>query len=127
MEENKGDKMEENKEEEICWICKRRFVDAMEEFNKKVLSNMYVGENIKSRYVKGKKEFFPLTTDKFVEFLLADLKDDRYSMSGKVVGGVFIWLCPVCGGLLESLSSTIDMENIVTKEDLEDVSILIRG
>jgi hypothetical protein len=122
--------MEGNKEdieEEICWICKRRFVNALEEFNKKVLSNIYVDDNIKSRYEKGKKEFFPFTTDKFVEFLTADVKGDRYSMSGKVVGDVFIWLCPVCSGLLESLSSNIDMENIVTKEDLEDVSISIKS
>ena len=84
----------ENKdmEEEKCWICKRGFVDALEEFNKKMLSNIYIDDNIKSRYEKGKKEFFPFTTDKFVEFLLADVKGSTYSLSGKVVGDVFIWL-----------------------------------
>ncbi len=120
--ENKGDI-----EEEKCWICKRGFVDALEEFNNKVISNKYIDDDVKSRYEKGKKEFFPIATDKFVEFLLADVDDSRYSLSGKVVGDIFIWLCPVCSGLLESLSSsTIDMEDIVTKEDLEDVSILIK-
>lgn len=120
--ENKGDI-----EEEKCWICKRGFVDALEEFNNKVISNKYIDDDVKSRYEKGKKEFFPSATDKFVEFLLADVDDSRYSLSGKVVGDIFIWLCPVCSGLLESLSSsTIDMEDIVTKEDLEDVSIFIK-
>lgn len=128
MEGNENKENKEYIEEEKCWICKRGFVDALEEFNKKVLSNMYVDDNVKSRYEKGKKEFFPFATDKIVEFLLADIEDNRYSMSGKAVGDIFIWLCPVCSGLLESLSSDIDidMENIVTKEDLEDVSISIK-
>ena len=44
------------------------------------------------------------------------------------MGDIFITLCPVCSGLLESLSPgiDIDMENIVTKEDLENVSISIK-
>lgn len=124
MEGNKENK-EDIVEEERCWICKRRFVDALEEFNKKVLSDMNVDDNVKSRYEKGKKEFFPFSTDKIVEFLLANVEGSRYSMSGKVVGDIFIWLCPVCSGLLESLSPCIDMEDFVTKEDLEDVSISI--
>lgn len=125
-------KMEGNKEnngdieEEKCWICKRGFVDALEEFNKKVISNKYTDDNVKSRYKKGKKEFFPFTTDKTVEFLLADVEDNRYGLSGVVLGDIFIWLCPVCSGLLESISPIIDIEDIVTKEDLEDVSILIK-
>lgn len=118
----------ENIEEEKCWICKRGFEDVIEEFNNRVLSNTDVDDNIKSMYIKGKKEFFPSATDKYVEFWLADVKDDRYSMSGKAVGNVFIWLCPICCGLLESLSfdAYIDIDNIVTKEDLENVSISIK-
>ena len=127
MERNKN-KENKDMEEEKCWICKRGFVDALEEFNKKVLSDTCLDDNVKSRYEKGKKEFFPFTTDKFVEFLLADVKGSGYSMSGKTLGDIFIWLCPVCSALLESLSSNmdIDMENIVTKEDLENVCISIR-
>lgn len=124
MEGKKENK--EDIEEEKCWICKRGFVDALEEFNKKVLANMDLDDNVKSRYEKGKKEFFPFTTDKIVEFLLADVNSSRYSLSGKVMGDIYIWLCPVCSGLLESLSSKIDMEDIVTKEDLEDVTISIK-
>lgn len=122
----KMDENENNEKEEKCWICKREFSDALEEFNKKVLSNNEIDDNIKSRYEKGKKEFFPFATDKLVEFVLADVKGSMYSLSGKVVGDLFIWLCPVCSGLLESLSSDIDMDDILTKEDLEDVCITIR-
>lgn len=95
--------------QEKCWICKRGFVEALEEFNKKVLSNKYVDDNIKSRYEKGKKEFFPLyPAGNYVEFILAEVEG------------------PVCCGLLESLSLDIDMEDFVTRKDLEDVSIWIK-
>lgn len=121
MEEN-----EENIEEEKCWICKRGFVEVLEEFNKKVISNKYIDKSIKSKYEKGKKEFFPFSTDQYVDVLLADVKGGKYILDGKVVGNIIITLCPVCGGLLESLSQTIDVEDFVTKKDLEDVSILIK-
>ena len=60
-----GDKMKENKENKEeqaeCWICKRGFTEALDEFNKRVLSSKYLDEDVKSRYEKGKKEFFPFT------------------------------------------------------------------
>ena len=117
---------EENIEEEKCWICKRGIFEAPEEFNKKVISNKYIDKRVKSQYEKGKKEFFPSSTDQYVDVLLADIIGDRYVLDGKVVGHIFITLCPVCGGLLESLSQNIDVEEFVTKKDLEDVSILIK-
>ncbi len=123
--ENKD--IQNNIEEANCWICKRGFDDAIEEFNKRVLSNKFVDDEVKSGYEKGKKEFFPLTAGNYLEFELADIEEDgSYSTSGKVLGEIFIWLCPVCSGLLESLSQNIDLEDYVTKEDLEDVSISIR-
>jgi len=127
MEGNKEDKENiKNIEAPKCWICKRGFVDAVEEFNKKVLSNKYIDKNVKSKYEKGKKEFYPLSMDQYIDILLADIKDDKYGLDGEVIGEIFIWLCPVCSGLLESLSPKIDMEDFVTKKDLEDASILIK-
>lgn len=125
MEEKKENK-EDIEEQEKCWICKRGFAEALEEFNNKILTNIHVDDRLKSRYEKGKNEFFPSTTDKNVEFLLADVKDNIYSMSGKSVGDIIIKLCPVCSGLLESLSSDIDIDDFVTKKDLEDTCISIR-
>ena len=123
-----GDKMKENKENKEeqaeCWICKRGFTEALDEFNKRVLSSKYLDEDVKSRYEKGKKEFFPsAAADNFVEFVLANVQVNGLSLSGKVEGEIFIWLCPVCSGLLESISSFIDMDDIATKEELENASI----
>jgi hypothetical protein len=125
----KGDKMKENEENieaEKCWICKRGFAEAIEEFNKKVLSNEYIDKSVKSKYEKGKKEFFPYSADQYIDFLLANVKGGSYALDEKVVGNTFIMLCPVCSGLLESLSPKIDVEDFVTKKDLEDVSIFLR-
>lgn len=118
------------KNEEVnqtCWICKRCLVESIEEFNKIILANSYISNETKSKYKKGKKEFFPLVTDKFVKFLIADVNDERYSMSGKTIDEIHIILCPVCGGLLESLIEHEEekFDNLVSKEDLENVSIKI--
>ncbi len=116
----------ENIEEEKCWICGRGFTEALEIFNKKVLSSKYIDESVKSKYEKGKKEFFPSSMDQYINVLLADIKEDKYSLSGDAIGDLYIWLCPVCSGLLESLSIHINIEDFVTKKDLEDVSIFIK-
>lgn len=116
--------IEENIEEEKCWICKRGRVEALEEFNKKVISNKYIDKSVASKYEKGKKEFFPSFEDQYVDVVLADVKGNRHD--GEVVGSIIITLCPVCSGLLESLSQNIDIEDFVTTKDLEDVSILLK-
>lgn len=119
--------MEKEENETVCWICKRGLIESIEEFNKIILASPYIGDEIKSEYKKGKKEFFPLVTDKFVKFLFADVDKQRYSMSGRVLQDVHIPLCPICGGLLESLIEDEEekLNNFISKEDLENVSIQI--
>ena len=117
----KNKDMEEKEEntgiQVCCWLCKRGFIESIEEFNVKVLSNKYTNDDIKSRYEKGKKEFFPLGTDKYVKFWIANVKNGAYSMSGHAEADVLILLCPVCNGLLESLLDEIN-ENDEKNEEL---------
>jgi hypothetical protein len=114
----------EHIEREQCWICKRTFDEALEEFNKKILSSKYIDEDVKSKYEKGKKEFFPYYVASIYEdFEMADIEGDKLSVSGKILGEIRIPLCPVCNGLLESLMVNIDTDEFVTKEDLENACI----
>ena len=120
--------MEKEEVNQTCWICKRGFVESIEEFNKMILTSPYIEDEIKSKYEKGKKEFFPFVTDKFVKFLLADVNDEKYSMTGRILHDVQIVLCPVCGGFLDSLVEDIDekLDNVISQEDLDNVSIRIK-
>lgn len=111
-----------------CWICRRTFEEALKEFNEAVLSDKEISDEIKSRYVKGQNEFLPSDFDRFVGFRVADIKDGKYRITGEISGHVQIWLCPVCGGLFESLLDGVDdeMKDKVSREELENVSISIK-
>lgn len=110
-----------------CWICKRTFEEALKAFNEAIQSDVEISDEIKSRYTEGQKEFFPADYDRFVSFRQATVTRKKYSVTGGVVGRVLIWLCPVCSGLFESILEGVDemVENRVSKEELENVSIRI--
>ena len=110
-----------------CWICKRTFEEALKAFNEAIQSDEETGDEIKSRYIKGQKEFFPSDYDRFISFRQATVTNEKYSVTGEIVGRVQIWLCPVCSGLFESILEGVDelVENWVSKEDLENVTIRI--
>ena len=116
-----------DEENQTCWICKRDMYESIREFNKIILSNPDISDEIKSKYEKGKKEFFPSVSDKFIRFLLADVNGEGYSMSEKTLHDVHISLCPVCGGILESLIEDAEekLDNFITIDDLENISINI--
>ena len=111
-----------------CWICKRTFGEALKTFNETIQSDEEIDNEIKSRYIQGKKEFFPAGHDRFVSFRQATVTSEKYSVTGEAVGEVLIWLCPVCSGLFESILEGVDelVENRVSKEDLENVTIRIK-
>ncbi len=110
-----------------CWICGRTFEKAVEEFNQDIQADIEIDKKIKSRYVKGKSEFFPAEYDRFVAFRQASIERGEYVVTGGIVGRVHVWLCPVCSGLLESILEGVDelVENKISREDLEKVSIKI--
>lgn len=115
-------------EEWKCWICKRTFEEALKAFNEDIQSDEEISDEIKSRYIEGKKEFYPDNCDRFVSFRQATVTSGKYSITGGEVGRVLIWLCPVCSGLFESILEGVDelVENRVSREDLENVTIRIK-
>lgn len=110
-----------------CWICKRTFEEALKAFNEAIQSDIEISNVIKAHYIEGQKEFFPAEYDRFVSFRQATVTSKKYSVTGVVLGRVLIWLCPVCSGLFESILEGVDelVENRVSKEDLENVTIRI--
>lgn len=113
-------------EELKCWICRRTFEDALRDFQEQVRSDSEIGEDIKSKFVEGEKEFFPTEFDRHVSFKLADVKKG-YSITGEDIGRVCIYICPVCSGLFESIATEVDemIKNKVSREELENVTIRI--
>lgn len=113
-------------EELKCWICRRTFEDALRDFQEQIRSDSEIGEDIKSKFVEGEKEFFPTETERYVGFKLANVKKG-YNITGEDIGRVCIYVCPVCSGLFESIFREVDetIEDKVSKEDLENVSIRI--
>lgn len=115
-------------EEWKCWICKRTFEEALKAFNEEIQLDEEISDEIKSLYIEGKEEFYPDNCDRFVSYRQATLTSINYGITGKIVGRVQIWLCPVCSGLFQSILDGVDklVENRVSREDLENVTIRIK-
>lgn len=108
-----------------CWICRRTFEEALKAFNEAIQSDIEISDEKKSRYIEGQKEFVPEAYDMYVRFRQGGIQDGKYWVTGETVGRVFIWLCPVCSGLLETINEGVDemIKDKVSKEDLMNVSI----
>ncbi len=115
-------------EEWKCWICKRTSEEALKAFNEAIQSDIEISEEIKPRYIEGQYEFLPVASDMYIPFRQGIIQKGKYSVTGEAVERVFIWLCPVCSGLFQSILDGVDklVENRVSREDLENVTIRIK-